>query len=217
MNGNEILTLLEKVYSEKNNRYNTWKYCYHAFEKLDSEQEDDLLALNLAFYLASWGMYRGSSGLLQKDYKVHVPAIGCIRRYKDLRCRQGREVSINDLPRIKELIHCLKLHYGSITYLDENDSEKRVSATDTLISKIILGTLSCLPAFDRYFVDGINVHQKGFNTMNDKSLAYLFEFLRDNEDDLNSLQLEIQERYQTLYPVMKIIDLYFWYEGFLKS
>ncbi|WP_181023629.1 hypothetical protein [Brevibacillus laterosporus] len=31
----------------------------------------DYLSLLLAFYLASWGMYRGSSFLLQKDYKVH--------------------------------------------------------------------------------------------------------------------------------------------------
>ena len=35
----------------------------------------DYLSLHLAFYLASWGMYRGSSFLLQKDYKVLVPIV----------------------------------------------------------------------------------------------------------------------------------------------
>jgi hypothetical protein len=35
----------------------------------------DYLSLQLSFYLASWGMYRGSSFLLQKDYKVHIPAV----------------------------------------------------------------------------------------------------------------------------------------------
>lgn len=32
----------------------------------------DYLSLQLAFYLASWGMYRGSSFLLQKYYRVHI-------------------------------------------------------------------------------------------------------------------------------------------------
>ena len=35
----------------------------------------DYLSLQLAFYLASWGMYRGSSFLLQKDYKVHEAVV----------------------------------------------------------------------------------------------------------------------------------------------
>lgn len=33
------------------------------------------MSLQLAFYLASWGMYRGSSFLLQKDYRVHIPVV----------------------------------------------------------------------------------------------------------------------------------------------
>ena len=35
----------------------------------------DYLSLQLAFYLASWGMYRGSSFLIQKDYRVHIPVV----------------------------------------------------------------------------------------------------------------------------------------------
>lgn len=35
----------------------------------------DYLSLQLAFYLASWGMYRGSSFLLQKDYKIYIPVV----------------------------------------------------------------------------------------------------------------------------------------------
>lgn len=34
-----------------------------------------MLALQLAFYLTSWGMYRGSSLLLQKDFTVHLPVV----------------------------------------------------------------------------------------------------------------------------------------------
>lgn len=51
-----------------------------AFERIlsiesPSESDIDLMALNLCMYLASWGMYRGSSALLQKClYEVHVGA-----------------------------------------------------------------------------------------------------------------------------------------------
>ncbi len=45
---------------------------------INDEETIDMLALHLGFYLASWGMYRGSSFLLQKDYKVHVPIVKII-------------------------------------------------------------------------------------------------------------------------------------------
>lgn len=35
----------------------------------------DYLSLQLAYYLASWGMLRGSSFLLWKDYKIHIPMV----------------------------------------------------------------------------------------------------------------------------------------------
>ena len=47
----------------------SWRHCYKAFyenrNKTD-EQTLDYLSLHLAFYLASWRIYRGSSFLLQK-------------------------------------------------------------------------------------------------------------------------------------------------------
>lgn len=44
------------------------------------------MCLHLAFYLASWGMYRGSSFLLQKDYRVHYDVVKEIlnERYNSL-------------------------------------------------------------------------------------------------------------------------------------
>lgn len=72
--------LFEVISKDKNCRYKSWEHCY-IFFKENSEQilaDDkmlDLASLNLAFYLASWGMYRGSSNLLQKDYKIHAELI----------------------------------------------------------------------------------------------------------------------------------------------
>ena len=63
---------LSNMVQDSNHRFKSWEYCYTAFGNLDSV---DYLSLHLAFYLASWGMYRGSSFLLQKDYRIHIPVV----------------------------------------------------------------------------------------------------------------------------------------------
>jgi len=42
---------------------------------LRERRDPDGSALQLAFYLASWGMYRGSAFLLQKDCRIHRLAV----------------------------------------------------------------------------------------------------------------------------------------------
>jgi hypothetical protein len=59
-------------------RYASYDYCYNYFRSFaDSDQTIELASgenkqnscLQLGFYLASWGMYRGSSQLLQESAK----------------------------------------------------------------------------------------------------------------------------------------------------
>ena len=63
--------------SDENGRYRSWEHCYSHFMNARgrNDVDYDYLSLQLAFYLASWGMYRGSSFLLQKDYRVHIPVV----------------------------------------------------------------------------------------------------------------------------------------------
>lgn len=63
--------------ADENGRYRSWEHCYSHFIKArgSKEVDYDYLSLQLAFYLASWGMYRGSAFLLQKEYKVHIPVV----------------------------------------------------------------------------------------------------------------------------------------------
>ena len=62
------------INSIENHRYKSWEHCYQFFRRIRSkeinDEELDLAQLHLAFYLASWGMYRGSSFILQKDYTI---------------------------------------------------------------------------------------------------------------------------------------------------
>lgn len=65
----------DNIKKDKNHRLKSWEHCYTQFKMVFNKNElsvkgRDYLSLHLAFYLASWGMYRGSSFMLEKDYKM---------------------------------------------------------------------------------------------------------------------------------------------------
>lgn len=184
--------------SSDNHRFNSWNHCFKAF----NESEDkDYLSLHLAFYLASWGMYRGSCGLLWKDYRVHLPVVKMLLKNKNLR---KDKITDNDIPTILTV-------YDEIQSLYKKDYEEHaVSVTDTLGSKILLGTLGCLPAFDRYFNAGFG---KSTIRINEKYLKLVVNFANVHESEIK----KCQEVCGNDYPQMKILDMYFWQKGFQKA
>jgi hypothetical protein len=72
-----------------------------------------------------------------------------------LKCNQDNEVCNNSSTPIFDLRDQLKKHYSEISFKKGDNDPKYISPTDTLISKVMLGTLGCIPAYDRYFVDGL--------------------------------------------------------------
>jgi hypothetical protein len=201
--------------TDEHNRYDSWKHCFNTFSNIN--QDDDILALHLGFYLASWGMYRGSAALLQKSYKVHLGAITLIRNFYHLRCDELNEVSTVHKKDILELNKQLFKHYNSFTYFDNKNVLKCRKPTDTLISKIILGTLGCSPAFDRYFNDGVKKHNFSFTSFSDKNFDEIFNFVDNNKSELLKLQSELMLSQGLHYPLLKLVDIYFWHEGFEMS
>lgn len=172
---------------------NSWEICYQTFqmakEMLETGKENELdydyLALQLAFYLASWGMYRGSSFLKALDYRIHLPAVKWMLepRYRDLFTLNP----LADSKRYHELlfgknvlfgekgIYCrLNDYYGAaraswkewkkkhnVHDEDENEgentNENESIVTDTLLTKILLGVYGCIPAYDINFKKGISI------------------------------------------------------------
>src|SRR6266851_4448858 len=62
----------------EHHRYRSWEHCYGYFHRTTAKAvaaDRDHAALQLGFYLASWGMYRGSSFLLQHAYTAHLGVI----------------------------------------------------------------------------------------------------------------------------------------------
>ena len=74
---NAAQTFYEDACRDENGRSRSWEHCYRVFRdaRTDPSPDCDYLSLHLAFYLASWGMYRGSCFIFHKDYKVHTPIV----------------------------------------------------------------------------------------------------------------------------------------------
>lgn len=207
---------ISAIATDKYHRYRSWDQCFKAF---DTSGEKETQVIELAFYLASWGMYRGSSGLLQKNHLIHQGALDILLSdtAQQLRCCKDREISKADIEAILELKSKLPKHYRSITFTKGSDKPKPISPTDTLLSKIMLGTLGCVPAYDRYFIGGLKKMGMSNKSFNQKSLVDLCIFIGKNKDDIEKAQLLLNQKTNRHYPYMKIIDLYFWQIGYAEG
>ena len=219
-----ILENANKFYDEldknRNQRSCSWEHCYSAFyDVIKNEKQDyDYLALHLAFYLASWGMYRGSSFLLQYDYKVHVVPI---KEYLlDNKNLFGIEWSKLDEDELKEKLNLLedlsnklKEYYEKLR-VAISDKDIKTEVSDILITKILLGTLGCVPAYDRFFKVVVRKYDITTGIYNTKSINMLVEFYKDNEDDLEETRKHlIIKNTDIKYPQMKLLDMALWELG----
>ena len=204
---------VESIQSDKYHRYGSWDICHEAFYTIANDANH---ALHLAFYLASWGMYRGSSGLLQKNHIIHEKAVDILlqQKYKSIRCHSENEVTKDNIGDILSLKEELSNYYSNINFIRGSNEEKGISTTDTLLSKIILGTLGCVPAYDRYFIKGLKINDIKLYEFNKPSLQRLFIFIEEKNDEIESAKRLIKEKTGSNYPFMKILDMYFWQIGY---
>ena len=214
-----ILDYFSETIEDKHGRYMSWRHCYQAFSEnrnMIDEQTVDYLALHLAFYLASWGMYRGSAFLLQKDYKVHIPIVRIIQeeKYNSL-----LGISAEDLCKSSNL--ALLVEIGDrirSSYAEEKPSFAGVVnyATDTLITKILLGTLGCVPAYDRYYVKSVKKHHISSGIFNRNSVYCVAKFYCDNLDEFEKVRHELN-KCGIEYPPMKLMDMCFWQDAYIDD
>jgi len=85
--------------------------------------------------------------------------------------------------------------------------------TDTLITKVILGTFGCLPACDRYFIEGFRSAGYEYSKPNDKFVERIFGFCYENLHELQKEQASIKQKRGFCYPLMRLVDMYFWKVG----
>jgi len=199
-----------------NHRYQSWEHCYAVFSKAreqdPSSRDYELLCLHLAFYLASWGMYRGSSFLLQKDYLCHMEVVREIldSKYDRLQGLDCSEESIDgSVDLLMNLKACIVKLYSAVKNTVDNERLDKDSISDTLVTKVLLGTLGCTPAYDRYFV--ATAKTLGIVTrFSEKSIRQLAAYYRQ---ELEPLNLRKEYAPGKIYPQMKFLDMAFWQMG----
>lgn len=137
----------------------SWENCHTAFLKIKLKYNDpktemtldekDFLCLSLAWYLASWGMLRNSF-LNEYSHEIHKEAIQVIydHRWDPLWDIDYATLTLEQAKCIQTLAKELEDTYKAIHRFERDDYQ----LTDTLKTKILLGTIACVPAYDRFFV-----------------------------------------------------------------
>lgn len=206
----EIVNFYDQIRNDTFHRYKSWEHCYSYFQ-LAKKIDYDYAALQLAFYLASWGMYRGSSYLLWKDYKIHEELIKNIENNICFKLEMKKENDEKNIEYIIKAINSIKDYYSK-KIKTVNGIEKEVKPSTTLATKVLLGINGCIPAFDRFFMTGLKLKNIG-KSINKKTVKNLFEYYRSNEKEFEKASKYIQKHSGMEYPPMKLIDMYFWEIG----
>ena len=238
----DLKSAAQKYYRETGvpySRFRSWEHCYLAFQRARvlkkgrelSCEEYDRLGNELAGYLASWGMYRGSTLLIRCDYKIHVAVARIVLREK-YASLEGLE--FDDLAKkmrlMGELYGELKAKFDEIRVVrgyseeqEDADGSTDPGPTRTLVTKVLLGTLGCVLAFDNLATEGLN-HSKDFKEINSGNVKTGNNF---PEKEINSLEkLYKKGDFEILrnnfifygdvvqkYPPMKVRDMAFWKIG----
>lgn len=200
----------------EHDRYRSWEHCYRYFREtspsgLSADRRH--AALQLGFYLASWGMYRGSSFLLQYTYTVHLGVIDqlCAPEYAGL---WEREVGASgrDLELVKTIMNAARaIREAYRPFAPKSEARQ---ASDILVTKILLGTIGCLPACDRYFIRGFKEAGLKFSYLNSLFVERVLHFCLEHSSELREQQVLIEKAGGLRYPLMKLVDMYFWQIGY---
>ena len=213
-------TFYDDARATENGRSRSWEHCYRVFRdaRTDPSPDCDYLSLHLAFYLASWGMYRGSSFLLQKDYKVLVPIVEEVLKPEydclfGLACTDVRNSDVWE--QMKKLSDDIADHFDPIRN-EVAGREVASPVSPVLITKILMGTLGCVPAYDRFFQDGAKYLGLEHNSYKENSLLELADIYEEHNDRLEEARRGMRTD-DLIYPQMKLLDMGFWQIGFEKD
>ena len=195
---------------EPNGRYASFDYCYNYFQTFRERGDPAALTaatqlqtscLQLGFYLASWGMLRGSSVLLQRSAHNFIPVIEAIAAMpQDVWNIDTDDYSLVKRESLLEAIQRLRTAFHE-------------PASDTLVTKTMLGVFGCVPAFDQYFKRGFGAH-----TVSLRSLAKVGAFYEEHAQAIEAhraptLSFETGMPTARMYPRAKVIDMIFFVTG----
>lgn len=201
-------------------RERSWDFCYNYFQASPlPTKEMELSCLQLGYYLASWGMMRGSSYLFRATNARHYrEAIETVERYnpqmQDIDAHRYAE------PDVQNLL------LDAYAELREALVPADVSAL-TLVTKVMMGVWGVLPSFDTYFIRGFRAlgeskkEQTAFRGVSHRSLDLLGYFYSEHameidavSDRLTTLDFTTGDFTGRCFSRARVIDMFGFQKGF---
>jgi hypothetical protein len=190
-------------------RYSSFDYCFNYVQSfhekgacvaLADPEHIQLSCLQLGFYLASWGMLRGSAKLLQKSARHLAPIVAAIAR---------TDASLWTID-----AHCYtEAHIQQLVDAAGTIGHSQPDMSDILVTKIMLGVFGNVPAFDTYFKKGLGV--SGFSANGLRKIGAFYQAHSTLIDRYRRPTLEFVSGKPTkrVYTRAKVIDMVFFVEG----
>ncbi|MCX6431042.1 MAG: hypothetical protein NTX12_08905 [Actinobacteria bacterium] len=210
---NNVRRFADKV--DPTDRYASFDYCFNYFQRRRSNPEAllgknlELSCNQLGFYLASWGMLRGSSFLLQRSVKHFAPLVKLIATAPN----ELWELDVHkyDSKGLSLLMDWVGKIRGALHPEDWEPGDG--VATDILVTKVLLGVFGCVPAFDTYFKKGF-----GVSTFSKGSLTRIGQFYLANAEEIDALRIptldfDTGQQSEIFYTRAKVIDMAFFVAG----
>jgi hypothetical protein len=200
-------------YRKPEARYASFDYCFNYFQEardlgattqLADAGHRMLSCLQLGFFLASWGMMRGSGDLYQRSVRDLLPVV--------------EMVASEPAPTWEFDAHCLATRTEDVLALSRRVRRAfTIPASDILVTKTMLGVFGCVPAFDFYFCKGF-----GCSTLCADALVRIGTFYREHQAAIDAkavftLDLNTGLDTERRYSRAKIIDMIFFQEGLSKG
>lgn len=210
--------LTKKYYEQSRNdaypRLKAWDYLwdyvqsFNTWADLASDQNIRNTALNIGFYLANWGMLRASSELQRVNIRFFEELSGHI--FSDIPEEFWR-LTLKDFKINNVNNH--EIFDEGLKKIRSFESE-RVSWTQTLTTKLLLGVWGHCPASDRYFNLGARQYRRESGkvlsgNINGKYLTRLNQARLDEFWGISEFKTPLGNR----YPMGKVIDMAFFQYG----
>lgn len=127
-------------------------------------------------------------------YKVHKKNVKEILKPKydclfGIKCKDLRDD--NNFELLMTLYQFIEKHYGIVRdSVKEKDIKSNPSSV--LVTKVLMGTLGCVPAYDRYFIEGVKNKKIAAGRFGRNSIMSLIDFYEQNEQKLERARKELK-------------------------
>ena len=201
-------------------RESSFDYCFNHFRSFHEQGNLPALlkpphlqeaCLHLAAYLASWGMYRGKSMLLQRSARQYVPLV---------------EVIVNADSRVwtLDVDNYTRENFDLLVNLERQvcdalEGKNERTPTITLTTKVMLGVFGNIPAIDTFVYNGLrDVQGVRADKLNERTRQARVNFYDAHKTvfdayAVRTVDFDTEQPTHRVYPKAKLVDMALFMHG----